>query len=145
MWIWGSFEIYKTKKLRLNYTGIDINNKFIEINKKTKNKEKFRYYNNSIFDFKKTNDLSVSFGLLNFKKCSNDYVKNFINESFIKSRKAFLVDFISNDHQKKRDDFINYHDPEKIIKIVRKNYKNFSLFSDYKSIPQKEFTIILYK
>ena len=49
------------KKLKLNYTGIDINNKFIEINKKTKNKEKFRYYNNSIFDFKKTNDLSVSF------------------------------------------------------------------------------------
>ena len=27
--------------------------------------------------------------------------KNFINEFFIKSRKAFLVDFISNDHQKK--------------------------------------------
>ena len=142
----GDLSTYiKKKKIKLFYTGIDINNKFIEINKKKKNKINCNYYNSSIFDFKKKYDLNVSFGLLNFKKCSNNYVKKFINESFKKSKKACLIDFISSDHQKRKEDFINYYEPEKIIKIVRKITKNFSLFSDYKSIPQKEFTIILYK
>lgn len=135
----------KKQNIKIDYTGIDINDKFIEINKKKINKVKCKFYNCSIFDFKKENDLNVSFGLLNFKKCSNIYVNKFINESFKKSKKASLIDFISNDQQKKRDNFINYYDPEKILKMVRKITKNFSLFSDYKSIPQKEFTIILYK
>ena len=42
---------------------------------------------------------------------------------------------------KKRDDFINYHDPEKIIKIVRKITKIFHYFLTIKAFHKKNLQL----
>ena len=139
------FLFLKKYKIFLSYTGIDINENFIIINNKNKSLNKCVFDNKSIFDFKKKSDLIVSFGLLNYNKCSNKYVEYFIKECFKKSNKAVLIDFISDDQLNSRYKFINYHKPENIIKIIRKITKNYSLHSNYENIPQKEFTILLYK
>ena len=135
----------KKNKIKLNYSGIDINKTFIEINKQNKDLKKCKFYNQSIFKFNKKFDVITSFGLLNYKKCTNIYIEKFIKSMFEKTKKAALIDFISEDQKFKKDNFIKYHKPENILKITKKISKNFCLFSNYPEIPQKEFTIIIYK
>ena len=123
-------EIYifllKKNKIKLNYSGIDINKTFIEINKQNKDLKNCKFYNQSIFKFNKKFDVITSFGLLNYKKCTNIYIEKFIKSMFEKTKKAALIDFISEDQKFKKDNFIKYHKPENILKITKKKIsKNF--------------------
>jgi len=139
------FKFIIKKKIKLKYSGIDINNNFIKICKKNFPSKNCKFYNKSIFNHNQSFDLTTSFGLLNYKKCTRSYIKKFVKKCFNKSNKSALIDFISDDQQINRDKFIIYHKPEIILKEIRKVTNNYALLSDYENIPQKEFTIILYK
>jgi len=96
-------------------------------------------------------DIGVMLGLLNLnlknKMDNYEYTFNLINNAFSLVNEALVVDFISNrkDSSYPEEDFIFYHDPNRVLEFATSLTDNFSLKHDYLPIPQKEFMLVLHK
>jgi SAM-dependent methyltransferase len=96
-------------------------------------------------------DIGVMLGLLNYKYSSFEenmaFSRRMISNAFECVSKALCVDFISSfvDPGYPMEDFIFYHNPADILSIGLSLTSNVVLIHDYEPIPQKEFTLVLYK
>ena len=96
-------------------------------------------------------DIGFMFGVLNlnFKDDFDNYTysKLFIENAFSAIKEVLVVDFLSthvtSDYPK--EDFVFYHDPIKILEYAFTLTSNVVLKHNYAPIPQKEFTLFLYK
>lgn len=96
-------------------------------------------------------DIGFMFGVLNlnFKENFDNYTYSnlFIENAFSAIKEVLVVDFLSThvttDYPK--EDFVFYHDPIKILEFAFTLTSNVVLKHNYAPIPQKEFTLFLYK
>jgi len=96
-------------------------------------------------------DIGFMFGVLNlnFKDNFDNYTYSnlFIENAFSAIKEVLVVDFLSThlttDYPK--EDFVFYHDPIKILEFAFTLTSNVVLKHNYAPIPQKEFTLFLYK
>lgn len=137
------------------YIGVDINEDLIfEATKNIKNsKASFIVKNlltDDISDFPKV-DIAFMVGVLNFNfkdKISNlDYTKNFLRKAFSLVRESLVFDFISTEVNENypKEDFIYYHNPAEVLNFCLELSPFVSMLHDYKSIPQRECTVVLSK
>tara|TARA_A100001011_G_scaffold375348_1_gene436789 strand:- start:44 stop:700 length:657 start_codon:yes stop_codon:yes gene_type:complete len=146
-----SFIFKKFKSHKFVYTGVDINSKLINLCKRKFNDTEFINQNILIDKFEDRSwDIVTMFGLLNLKlnEFSNIiYSKEFIREAFNLCEELLIVDMLSsyNDKEYKKEDFVYYHDPLDMIKFALELTPYVSFIHDNKSIPQREFILILRK
>ncbi len=96
-------------------------------------------------------DIGFMFGVLNLNLKDNfdnyAYSKLFIENAFSAVKEVLVVDFLSThltpDYPK--EDFVFYHDPIKMLEFAFTLTPNVVLKHNYAPIPQKEFTLFLYK
>lgn len=137
--------------IKCRYIGIDIVPEFIEYCKRKYNDAEF--INSNIMlekDRLPSADIVVSVGTLNFKLDymeNLEYTKRFMETAFEKAKERVQLDFLStnitSDYPK--EDFVYYHNPKDVLDLAFKLTDNLKLIHNYKPIPQKEFTLIMYK
>jgi SAM-dependent methyltransferase len=126
----GYFLTYlKKHKKRIDYTGIDINSKFIEIAKKQHKKEKFEIRDIEKQKFKKKFDWVFAVGLAS-KADSYEYLESLLNEMCKIAKKGVVMDFVT-DYVDYKNKGTFYSSPEKIFKITKKISKRVVLRHDY--------------
>lgn len=137
--------------IECNYIGVDIIPEFIEICRE-KYKEQTFICANILLESNKVPeaDIVVTTGTLNLRLGLIDnltYTENFMKEAFAKAKEALVVDFLSSHLTKKypKEDFVFYHDPKDILDMAFQLTNDIKLIHNYREIPQKEFTVILYK
>lgn len=132
------------------YIGLEINKKFIGIGKDIYGKK----YNNCIFSLKYSDiskskeytpsDLIVGSGIFNSKfKKTNNY--QFIEQTIKKSIKACKIGIAFNfidDQTDFKEDYIFYANIGKIVKIIQKYSKKYSIKKDYFPF---EFSVFVHK
>jgi len=131
---------FKSKKIKINYTGIDINNKFIEIAKSKHIKTRFYVRDIEKTKFNEKFDWVFAIGTTN-RSGSHDYIENLLKEMFRISRKGIAMDFMSTyvDFRRKG----SFHaSPERVFKIAKKLSKRVVIRHDYLPF---EFCIYIYK
>ena len=128
------------RKLRVKYTGVDINQKFIEIARKKYQKSIFEVRDIEEKPFTKKFDWVFAIGTTNHSG-SYKYIQRLLSEMFRVSKKGVVIDFLSSyvDFTKPR----NFHaSPEKIFKITKKLSKRVIIRHDYLPF---EFCVYIYK
>lgn len=139
------------KNITCNYIGIDIIPEFIKCCKE-KYKQGTFLNGNIMLDSMKIPkaDIVITTGTLNLKLKLIDnltYTKNFMKLAFEKAREALSMDFLSchltDDYPK--EDFVFYYNPKDVLDMAFDLTNNIKLVHNYKAIPQKEFTLMLYK
>lgn len=96
-------------------------------------------------------DVAFMIGVLNlnFGEDFNNYNYSelFIKNAFSAVNEVLVVDFLStnltSDYPK--EDFVFYHNPSKMLEFALTLTPNVILKHDYSPIPQREFTLYLYK
>jgi len=152
----GFGDFYSFMKLNnitpLEYTGWDINHNLIdEANKDSHANTNFEVVDLLSENIDKKADIVVMLGLLNFNLKSErnniEYSKKMIQKAFLHCNEKLVVDFISINMNQNypKEDFIFYHKPGEILDFAFTLTSNVSLFHNYKSIPQKEFMLVLEK
>ena len=134
------FSFLKLKKFNVNYTGIDINNKFIEIAKSKHPKSRFYIRDIEKTKFKEKFDWVFAIGTTN-RDGSHNYIENLLKEMFRISRKGIAMDFMSTyvDFRRKG----SFHaSPERVFKIAKKLSKRVVIRHDYLPF---EFSVYIYK
>ncbi|MAJ13371.1 MAG: methyltransferase type 11 [SAR116 cluster bacterium] len=145
------FLLKSLKKTQFTYTGIDINSSFIKLCKLKHENAEFFVKNILTDDIKKrTWNIVTMFGLLNLKIEGIDkyeFARDMINSAFDVSNDILIVDMLSTKFDKsyKKETFVNYFDPLKLMNIAFKLSPNVKLIHDYASIPQREFMLIIRK
>ncbi len=145
----GFANFLEKKKIKTKYNGIDINENFIDHNKK-----KFKHYNFISGNFIKS-PISQSFdycflhGFFNLKlkkKLNLDLVYKVLKKSFLISKNSVIADFIiDKGNYSTKSDIIYYYSLEELFNLANKITKN-NIISNYKNnIPQKECLLILKK
>ena len=132
----------KSKKIKFKYTGLENNEKMIEILKKNK----INYIKDSLFNLKKIKSNSYDYvfmsGAVNLPtKNQKKKIVELIKNSHRISKKATALNFLST-YSKKINENEFYFDPSMIFNISKKLCSNVVLRHDY--LPH-DFTIILYK
>ena len=137
----GDFVDYlESKKIKFDYTGIDINPEFVKIAKELHPKEKFDYRDIEVNPYKKKFDWVFAIGTTNHSG-SYDYIKNLLRNMLNNSKKGIAMDFLSSYVDYKKSG--NFHSsPEKIFKIAKTLSKRVVLRHDYLPF---EFCIYIYK
>ncbi|MCV0393512.1 MAG: class I SAM-dependent methyltransferase [Nitrosopumilus sp.] len=138
---YGDFLAFLNKKrFNVKYTGIDINERFIDIAKSK--------HPNSYFDvrdiekkpLKKKFDWAFAIGTTN-QNGSYSYIEKLMKEMLKISKKGIAIDFLSTYVDFKKPS--NFHaSPEKVFKIAKKFSKRVVLKHDYLPF---EFCIFIYK
>ena len=136
------------------YIGWDINVEFIKVALCTHRATTAKF---AVFDMLNDEpkaaeaDVGVMLGLLNYNYGNPEinlaFTKQMILNAFKKVNHCLFVDFISTyrDSTYPYEDFIYYQDPSSVLKIGLSMTSNLRLLHDYTPIPQKEFSLILYK
>ena len=130
----------KNKKLHVKYTGVDINQKFVELAKKKYPKAIFETRDIETRPFKKKFDWVFAIGSTN-QSGSYKYIERLLTEMFRCCKKGVAMDFLSTyvDFKKPK----NFHSsPEKIFKIAKKLSKRVIIQHDYLPF---EFCVYVYK
>jgi 2-polyprenyl-3-methyl-5-hydroxy-6-metoxy-1,4-benzoquinol methylase len=130
----------KSKKIKLNYHGIDINENLIEMGKKIYPNAFLEYRDFEIQKFNKKFDWVLSSGITSHGS-TYSHLTNIMKEMFNICKKGFSMNFVSNNVNYKSNDLF-YSSPEKIISIVKKFSNRYVLRHDY--MPY-EFTLYVYK
>ena len=137
----------KKKKIIFNYTGLDINEKFILfLKKKFKNNI---FLNKSFLKLskKKKYDYIFFFGMFNLKmkgKKNYQYLFNHIEKAVKISKNTVYFDFIvSSGNYKLKSKEIFYYNKNILLKFLTEKKYNFIYFADNKPIPQIENSIII--
>ena len=128
------------KRLNVKYTGIDINQKFIELAKKKHPNSYFEVRDIEKKSFKKKFDWVFAIGTTN-QSGSYKYIEDLLGEMFGYCKKGVTMDFLSSYVDFKKPE--NFHaSPEKVFKIAKKLSKRVVLRHDYLPF---EFCIYVYK
>ena len=132
----------KSKKIKFKYTGLENNEKMIDILKKNK----INYIKDSLFNLKKIKSNSYDYvfmsGAVNLPtKNQKKKIVELIKNSHRISKKATALNFLST-YSKMINENEFYFDPSMIFNISKKLCSNVVLRHDY--LPH-DFTIILYK
>lgn len=134
---------FKKKKIRkINYTGIDLNEYFI--NKSKKKHKKINLICGDYFKtkFKKKFDIIFVSGLLNLNNSQGlQRIKKIIKKSFDECRKMVVINILSSYARNKSKKFF-YAKPSFIIKILKKDFKKFIIDHSYF---EHDFTLVLFK
>lgn len=128
------------KKFNVNYTGVDINAKFIEIAKLKHPNSKFFVRDIEKTKFQEKFDWVFAIGTTNMAG-SHDYIENLLKEMFRIAKKGIAMDFMSTyvDFRRKG----SFHaSPEKVFKIAKKLSKRVIIRHDYLPF---EFCVYIYK
>lgn len=133
------------KGFDIDYTGIEINEEFVEQSKKTFPKANFVLGDIDQIDLKnEVYDYSFASGIYNLGS-KQDTLRAFMNDLKIISDKTHIaigVNFLSS-MSKKQDGISLYHQPQEILNLIRSNYSfNFELITDY--LPN-DFTVLIHK
>ena len=136
-----------------SYTGTDCNKSLINFckNKHVHTNTEFFVNNILLDDFNgRTWDIVTMFGLLNLKINEidkYDFVREMIITALKVTNEVLIVDMLSSNLDKsyKKENFVNYFDPLKVIKLVFTLSPYVKLIHDYISIPQREFMLIIRK
>lgn len=136
------------------YLGWDVNDKFIDLASSSYHLTTAEF---AVFDMLNESpkaamaDVGVMLGLLNYNYGSQEinqrFVEQMLSNAFKTVNDCLFVDFISTyrDPTYPYEDFIYYQDPSIMLKIGLSMTSNLRLLHDYAPIPQKEFSLILYK
>jgi 2-polyprenyl-3-methyl-5-hydroxy-6-metoxy-1,4-benzoquinol methylase len=131
-----------------SYTGIDINNNFIE-------EAQNRYQGVSFIHIESENDLPdlqadvvIMLGLLNYNHQDInklDYAKHLISKASSISSSIICCDFISSirDDSYEREEWIYYYQPADVFDIALNFSTNFKIDHSYDPIPQKELLLTI--
>lgn len=142
------YTFLKKKNIKFKYTGIDLNENFININKKKYKSSDFYCTDFLNFNYKKKFDYCFFHGVLNikFKKKNNyRYFISFIKKALKITNVAVSIDFITDKGSyKKKQKQIFYYDLDILIKKVSKIKNNFILLNNSEGIPQKESNLIIF-
>ena len=141
------------EKKNFSYTGIDINKNLIKFckNKHLDKNADFFVSNILLNEFNgRTWDVVTMFGLLNLKINEidkYDFVRDMIISALKVTDEVLIVDMLSSklDISYKKENFVNYFDPLKVLNLVFNLSPYVKLIHDYKSIPQREFMLIIRK
>ena len=136
-----------------SYTGLDINKDFINV--------AVDNFNADDVDFKLCDilndsvniraDVGIMLGLLNYKYQSSEinlsFTSQMLRNAFNTVNNLLYVDFISTqlDPSYPSESFIFYHKPSQVLEMALEITPNVKLIHSHPAIPQKEFSIILYK
>lgn len=137
--------------IECNYIGVDIIPEFIQCCKNKYKNATFINTNIMLEDVKIPKaDIVVTTGTLNLKLklISNlEYTKNFMKKAFSKAEECLVLDFLSTHlvDSYPREDFVFYHDPKDVLDMAFDLTNDIKLVHNYQAIPQKEFTLIMYK
>ena len=98
----------------------------------------------------RTWDVVTMFGLLNLKINEidkYDFVRDMIISALKVTDEVLIVDMLSSklDISYKKENFVNYFDPLKVLNLVFNLSPYVKLIHDYISIPQREFMLIIRK
>jgi len=134
----------------LSYTGIDINKLFIDICNDRYDDKRFNFKTanilTDILDLKA--DISVAFGLLNYKIDDNlEYVEKFIERAWDLTNENLILDFLSSmiNPNYPIESNVFYYNICDILDICFQFTNNLIMIHNYEPIPQKEFMVILNK
>ena len=124
------------------YTGLDINEKFLEKARKHYPKNKFKKVNAFSSNIEKKYDFIVSSGVHNTKIEDNYYfIKDTMKKFNAASNYGFAMNFLSTNVDYKEKNLF-YSNPSKILKIGLLYSNNILLRHDYMPF---EFTLIVFK
>ena len=130
----------KFRKIKMKYTGVDINEKFIKIAETVNPDCVFEVRDIEKRKFKQKFDWIFAIGTTN-QSGSYQYIENLLNEMFRISKKGISMDFLSSYVDFKRHG--NFHaSPERIFKIAKKLSKRVVIRHDYLPF---EFCVYIYK
>ena len=136
---------YLKKTKYKSYLGIDINKKFISINKKRFKEPKYKFKNISLenFNCKKKFDYIIQNGMFNLKSNKNKYryVEKCLRKMFYLCNNGISTNFLSSRAEIRHSKNF-YYDPVKILKICSQITPNFIFKNNYFPL---EFTVVLYK
>jgi SAM-dependent methyltransferase len=136
------------------YTGWDINREFI---REAKALQSDLCGNFDVKDLlnektqKSEADIVLMLGLLNYRYTGSttnlEFSKQMIAHAFSLANESLVVDFLSTclNPDYPEEDNIYYHSPASVIEYCLSLTANLKMYHDYEPIPQREFTIVLYK
>ncbi len=95
-------------------------------------------------------DIVCIFGVLNFRfrEINNEtFAREMLTKAFKIARKAVVVDMLStqSDHDYPIEDFVYYYEPSKMLDFAFTLTPHIQMRHDYRSIPQREFMLIMRK
>jgi trans-aconitate methyltransferase len=134
------FGYLQYKKIKVDYHGIDINEKFLDLAREKYPKALFEVRDIQTNKIKKKYDWVVATGITNYATNYN-YLKKILEEMFKISKKGVVMDFIT-DYVDYKDKDIFYSSPEKMFQYAKNLTKRVTLRHDY--IPF-EFCLYLFK
>jgi len=143
----GAFYTFlKEKKIIIDYTGYDINEKMLEGAKANKPEISERFKNIDIIETAIENafDYSISVGPLNLnmdEKTNYEMTFKLLDNLFKCSKKGFALSMTSILSRKKNEDTF-YYDPKIIIEHIAKYCNNYRI--DHSYLPH-DFTVFCYK
>lgn len=148
----GDFYGYlKRQGICCNYIGIDLIPEFIFCCEKQYPEAVFICANLMLEqDRLPKADVVVTTGTLNLRlqHMDNwDYTKEFLQIAFAKAGEILSMDFLSTHRTKEypREDFVYYHDPKELLELAFTLTDQVKLIHNYRPIPQREGTLLLYK
>jgi len=134
-----------------NYTGFDINPALIQECQQRFPQCTFAVQNILIDPLPaQIWDVVTLFGLLNFRFqdfANLDFAKQMITQAFALSQETLIVDMLSAnvDANYPPEDFVYYYKPSEMLDFALSLTPHVMLRHDYRSIPQREFMLILKK
>lgn len=132
-----------------SYTGCDINADLLERCRALRPGDAFHQANLLLDDVPGAPyDVVALFGVVNFRfrEFSNeDFARGMIRRAFEHCREAVVIDMLTaeNDTSYPREDFVYYYDPAEMLKFAFSITPHVCLRHDYRSIPQREMTLVL--
>jgi len=135
------------------YTGMDINQDLINAcQSKTVDSDTGFIVGNLLLNPPKPEsyDVVCLFGLLNFRFNefeNKDFARQMISQAFQVARQTVVVDMLSALHDPgyQSEDFVYYYDPMEMLDFAFSLTPHVQIRHDYRSIPQREFMLILRK
>lgn len=131
---------FKSKRIDVKYTGVDINPLFLEVAKNKHPFANFFHRDIEINKFKKKFDWCFAIGTTNMK-ANYKYIEKLLGEMLKISKKGVAMDFMSSYVDFKKPESSHF-DPEKIFKIAKKLSKRVVIRHDYLPF---EFCVYIYK
>lgn len=139
------------RKIACRYIGVDLIPEFIACCEKTYPEASFLHANVMLEpDRLPKADIVITTGTLNLKlehMDNFDYTKDFLQLAFSKAKELLSMDFLSTHRTKDypMEDFVYYHDPKELLELAFTFTDHVKLIHNYRPIPQKEGTLLLYK
>lgn len=141
----------KNREISCRYIGVDLIPEFVSCCEKQYPEATFLQANVMLEPERLPKaDIVVTTGTLNLKlhhMDNFDYTRDFLRIAFAKTREILSMDFLStyrtNDYPE--EDFVYYHDPKKLLELAFTFTDQVKLIHNYRPIPQKEGTLLLYK